>query len=216
MSKFNLVVCGGTFDLLHAGHKAFIKDVLNTSEKVILGITDDGYVQSFKNNLGIEDFQTRKFAVERFLNSIHANDRVQIVGISNAYEPYLETSMDYQAIVVTEQTVKAAEEINSKRQQNNVSQLEIVISQMKKAQDGGIISSTRIRNGEINRDGRLYLNPVWQNKNLVLPENLRASLQKPWGEILNKIPQNIDGATTIVVGDATAQKLDEQNIGQVL
>src|ERR1035437_8329917 len=140
MSKFNLVVCGGTFDLLHAGHKAFIKDVLNTSEKVILGITDDSYVQDFKNNLGVEDFQTRQFAVEQFLSSIHANDRIKIVGISNAYEPYLETSLDYQAIVVTEQTAKAAEQINAKRQQNNVPKLEVVVSPMKKAANGQPIS----------------------------------------------------------------------------
>jgi uncharacterized protein (UPF0218 family)/phosphopantetheine adenylyltransferase len=181
-----------------------------------LGITTDAYIQSFKNNLGVEDFQTRKFAVERFLNSIYANDRVQIVGINNAYEPYLETSLDYQAIVVTKQTEKVAVQINSKRQQNNIPPLEVVISAMKKAHDGGLISSTRIRNGEINRDGRLYLNPVWQNKNLSLPENLRAVLQKPWGKILGEIPNDLDGEKTIVVGDATAEKFNAKNVSQFL
>ena len=104
MAKYKFIVCGGTFDLFHAGHKSFIKDALEQSEKVLLGITDDSYIQNFKNKLGVEDFQTRKFAVEQFLNSIGAGDRVQIVGISSAYEPYLETSTDYQAILVTEQT----------------------------------------------------------------------------------------------------------------
>jgi cytidyltransferase-like protein len=216
MGKFNLVVCGGTFDLFHAGHKAFINDALNASEKILLGITDDGYVQSFKNNLGVEDFQTRKFAVERFLSSIGASDRVKIVGISNAYEPYLETSIDYQAIVVSEQTKDVASQINLKRHENNVHELEIVISEMKQAQDGEPISSTRIRNGEINREGKLYLSSQWQNKNLVLPENLRSMLQKPWGKLLTDIPGNIDGTKTIVVGDATAQKFNRKNSGQFL
>ena len=216
MTKFNLVVCGGTFDLFHTGHKAFIQDALETSEKVLLGITDDSYVQNSKNGLGIEDFQTRQFAVERFLNSIHAGDRVKIVGIGNAYEPYLETSLDYQAIVVTRQTEQAALEINVKRRQNNIPQLEIIISEMKKAQDGKEISSTRIRNGEINRDGRLYLNPDWQNNNLILPDKLRAKLQEPWGQIFSEIPNNLDGAKTIVTGDATAQKFNQQNIKQFL
>jgi cytidyltransferase-like protein len=216
MAKFNLVVCGGTFDLFHAGHKSFIKDVLASSEKVLLGITDDGYIQNFKNNLGVEDFQTRKFAVERFLSSIGASDRIQIVGINNAYEPYLETSTNYEAIVVTEQTKQAALDINAKRSQNGAPQLEVVVSLMKEASDGGIISSTRIRNGEINRDGRLYLNSQWKGKNLVLPENLRFALQKPWGQIINEIPNDLDASKVVVVGDATAQKFNTKNIGQFL
>ena len=216
MEKFNLVVCGGTFDLFHAGHKSFINDTLSQSEKVLLGITDDSYIQDFKHNLGMEDFQTRKFAVEQFLNSIGASDKVQIVSISNAYEPYLETSTDYQAIIVTDQTEQTAMEINAKRQQNGVPQLKVIMSKMKKAQDGGIISSTRIKNGEINREGRLYLNPQWQNKNLALPENLRSILQKPWGKLLTDIPHNIDASKTVVVGDATAQKFNGKNINQFL
>jgi pantetheine-phosphate adenylyltransferase len=216
MGKFNLVVCGGTFDLFHAGHKAFINDVLIKSEKIVLGITGDAYVRNFKNNLGIEDFQIRRKTVEQFLDSISAQNKVQIVEINSAYEPYLETSTDYQAIVVTEQTKQAAIEINSKRKQNGTPQLEIIVIPMKKAEDGGFISSTRIRNGEINRDGRLYLNPQWQNKNLILPKTLRSVLQKPWGEILNEIPENIDGSKTIVVGDATAQKFNQQKVGQFL
>jgi pantetheine-phosphate adenylyltransferase len=216
MNKYKLVVCGGTFDLFHAGHKSFIQDALASSEKVLLGITDDGYIQNFKNNLGVEDFQSRKFAVERFLSLIGASDRVQIVGINNAYEPYLETSINYEAIIVTQQTEKAAIEINAKRLQNGIPQLEVVVSQMKKAQDGGIISSTRIRNGEINREGKLYLNPEWQNKNLVLPEGLRSTLQKPWGKLLVDIPQDIDGTKTVVVGDATAEKFNQKSVGQFL
>jgi len=216
MNKYNLVICGGTFDLFHAGHKAFIKDALSASEKVLLGITDDRYVQGFKNNLGVEDFQTRKFAVEQFLNSIGAGDKVKIVGIGSAYEPYLETSTDYQAIVVTEQTQQVAKEINLKRQQNGIAELEVVVSSMLKAQDSELISSTRIRNGEINRDGRLYLNPEWRNKKLILPENLRAVLQKPWGDILSEVPKNFDGTKTVAVGDATAQKFNERKVDQFL
>jgi len=118
--------------------------------------------------------------------------------------------------VVTEQTKQAAIEINSKRKQNGAPQLEIIVIPMKKAEDGGLISSTRIRNGEINRDGRLYLSPQWKNKKLILPEYLRSVLQKPWGEVLKEIPQNIDSAKTIVVGDATAQKFNDKRVGQFL
>lgn len=216
MTKYKLTVCGGTFDLLHLGHKEFIKDALNSSEKVILGITSNLYTQSFKNSFEIEDFEVRKKAVEQFLDSIGARDRVEIVEIDSAYEPYLETSTDYQAIVVTKQTEKTALDINLKRKQNGISELDVINVFLKLAEDGDVISSTRIRNGEINRDGRLYVNPKWQNKTLFLPQNLRLTLQNPWGEILKDIPRNLDGSKVVVVGDATVQKFNEQNITQFL
>lgn len=216
MAKYKLLVCGGTFDLLHKGHKTFIKQILDISDKVLLGLTSDLYVQSFKNENEIESFEVRRKTVEQFLDSIGVKTRVEIVSINNAYEPYLETSIQYQAIAVTPQTQHSALDINAKRKKNSVPELEIVIIPMELAEDENVISSTRIRNGEINRDGRLYINPKWKNKNLTLPENLRSELQKPWGEVLNKIPQNINSLKTVVVGDATAQKFNEKKIGQLL
>ena len=141
MAKYSLIVCGGTFDLFHKGHKSFILDALKTSEKVVLGITGDGYVEEFKNNLGIESFEIRKNAVQDFIKSVDATGRVKIVEINSAYEPYLETSLNYQAILVTSQTETAAKEINRKRNQNGITELDVVISPMQKADDGAVISS---------------------------------------------------------------------------
>lgn len=216
MIRYKLLVCGGTFDLFHKGHKTFIGQILDISDKVLLGLTSDLYVQSFKNASKTESFEIRKNTVEQFLDSINAKARVEIVAINNAYEPYLESSTQYRAIAVTPQTKQVALNINTKRKENAVPELEIIVMPMELAQDGKIISSTRIRNGEINRDGRLYINPKWENKKLILPENLRWVLQKPWGEVLNEIPQNINGLETVVVGDATAQKFNEKKIDQFL
>ncbi len=216
MAKYNLIVCGGTFDLFHAGHKAFLKKVFESSEKVLLGITSNLYTQSFKESPQIEDFEIRKKAVEHFLGSIGVLERVKIASIDNAYEPYLETSTDYQAIAVTPQTQQVALDINAKRKENGLTELEVVVIPMELAQDGTAISSTRIRDGQINRDGRLYVNPKWKNKKLILPETLREVLQKPWGEILNEIPASINSLKTAVVGDATAQKFNDAKIDQFL
>lgn len=216
MAKYQLLVCGGTFDLLHKGHKAFLKKVFDSSDRVLLGITSNLYIQSFKKSSKIEDFEIRKQAVEHFLKSINVLGRFQITSIDNAYEPYLETSIDYQVIAVTSQTEKTAADINVKRKENGVPELEIIVIPMELAEDGGVISSTRIRNGEINRDGRLYVNPKWKNKKLILPENLRSELQKPWGEVLSEIPQGIDSSRIVVVGDATTQKFNDKKVGQFL
>lgn len=216
MIKYQLLVCGGTFDLFHKGHKTFLKQTLALSEKVLIGITSNLYIQTFKNGLSIEDFKIRKKAVEQFIDSIGAGGRVEIVSINSAYEPYLESSNKYQAIAVTSQTEKTALDINLKRKKKQLPELKIIVIPMELTEDGREISSSRIRNGEINREGRLYINPKWKDKKLILPESLRLSLQGPWGEVFNDIPQDIDGFKTVVVGDATAQKFNEKKVSQFL
>lgn len=216
MAKFKFLVCGGTFDLFHLGHKKFLQQALENADKVLIGITGDEYIHSFKNSLGVEDFQTRKNAVEQYLISSGLRGKVELTEINSAYEPYLETSEDYDAIAVTEQTQKTAQDINLKRKQNGIAELRIIVVPMALGEDGLEISSTRIRNGEINRQGRLYINPKWFGKAFVLTEELRPRLQQPWGEVLNSIPQNLDGTKVVTVGDVTTQKFNKQDIDQFL
>jgi pantetheine-phosphate adenylyltransferase len=206
MTKHDLIVCGGTFDLLHKGHKAFLKNILDQSEKVILGLTSNLYVQSFKNGFFISDFKNRKENLEQYLDSIGSKDRISIVPIDNAYGPLLTSDNNFQAIAATPETQKTAEEINSKRKSVGLSELEIIVIPFVMAEDGKPISSSRIRNGEINRDGRLYVKNTWLNRNLFLPDNLRSKLQKPFGEIYSDVSQNIIGSKTIAIGDITVQK----------
>ncbi len=216
MAKYKLVVCGGTFDLLHVGHKAFLKKVFDISDRVLLGITSNLYTQSFKNSSQIEDFEVRKQAVEHFLDSIGVKTRVEVVSINNAYEPYLESSIRYRAIAVTPQTQHSALDINAKRKKNFVPELEIVIIPMELAQDGREISSTRIRSGEIKRDGNVYVKPEWLVNKLVLPKDLRTELHKPFGEVLNDIPKGLDGQKIVTIGDITTQRFNQNNVGQFL
>ena len=37
--KYSLVICGGTFDRLHEGHKAFLRAAFTAGERVIIGLT---------------------------------------------------------------------------------------------------------------------------------------------------------------------------------
>jgi cytidyltransferase-like protein len=216
MGKFKLTACGGTFDLFHAGHKAFLQEVLSYSDKVLLGITSDLYIKSFKDGNNIESFKFRKNAVQNFLDSIGAGDRVQISAIDNFYGPLLIADSGVQAIAVTEQTFGMAKEINEKRKQNNLPELEVILLSLNLAEDCNLISATRIRKGEINRDGRLYLNPQWKNKTLVLPESLRSLLQQPLAKILDEVPEKIDGVKAVAIGDITVQKFNQKNVNQFL
>lgn len=216
MMRYNLTICGGTFDLLHAGHKQFIRQILDQSEKVILGLTSDLFVQSFKGKNEIEKFKVRKKELELFLDSIRARDRVKVISIDNPHEPLLTNLFDPEAVFVTSQTEETAQKINQKRKYKKHKALKIIVLPFKKDKIGQVISSTRIRNGEIDRDGRNYINPKWKNKKLILPASLRSTLSDPWGEVLDEVPKDIDVSKAIAIGDITAQKFNKNKINQFL
>lgn len=215
MKKYQLIA-SGTFDLLHKGHKSFLKKSLELADQVIVCITSNSYVESFKAESEVEDFEIRKNKVVEFLISIGRLDKVKIITIEDIYGPLLTNQFKPQAIAVTPENEKNAVKINTERVKKGLSKLEIKVIPMDLAQDGKEISSTRIRNGKINRDGRLYVRSSWLKNSLILPQALRSTLQKPLGKVLSVPPSDIDRSKVITIGDITTQKFNEKNIGQFL
>ncbi|MBI2621932.1 MAG: pantetheine-phosphate adenylyltransferase [Candidatus Levybacteria bacterium] len=214
--KYDQLIASGTFDLFHKGHKSFLEKSFEVTDEVIVCITSNSYVKSFKDLKDIEDFEIRKKTVLQFLTSIGVADRAKIISIDDVFGPLLTRQFDPNAIAVTPQTEKTAIEINEKRKELDLPQLEIIVIEMEKADDGGLISSTRIRKGEINRGGRLYVRNNWRDKTLKLPQNLRPVLQKPLGKLLSWVPSGVDGSKAITIGDISTQKFNEKNVGQFL
>ena len=60
-----------------------------------------------------------------------------------------------EALVVSKETQKTAEKINEKRQKAGLAPLEIVAVNMVPAENNTPISTTRIRSGEIDRNGHM-------------------------------------------------------------
>ena len=214
MSK--IAVTGGTFDFLHRGHKEFIKKILEASGKLFLGLTSDSYIYKNKPNKGIASFESRKKELLDFLKNEDLENRVEVIKIEDAYGPLLDPSFHADAIAVAESTKDAVEEINSRRKDLGLKRLEYIEIELERAEDGGIISATRIRNGEIDREGKLYVRKEWCGKKLLLPSTLREKLQDIWGEVVQKIPEGLDSNKTITVGDVTTQKFIDSGKNQKL
>lgn len=215
MKKYQLIA-SGTFDLLHKGHETFLKKSLECSDEVIVCITSDSYVRSFKNLKGIESFGVRKNAVVQFLTSIGAIGKTKIIPIDDIFGPLLTNQFDPQVIAVTPENKRNALRINNERVKSGLPELEIKVIPMDLAADGKEISSTRIRNGEINRQGRLYVKDEWRRNRLLLPKTLRPDLQKPLGKVLDSVPLSVEAEKTITIGDITTQKFNEAGVGQFL
>ena len=206
-SRFKTSALGGTFDHLHLGHKKLLEQGLSVSERIVVGITSDQFAGKIKNQ--IQDFSERKKEVEDFLNSI-ARGRFEIVEINDMFGPTLEESFDAEAIIASPSTKNSAEEVNNKRKEKGLIELEIVLLESILAEDGRPISSGRIRDGEIDRDGRLYLSSQIDNP-IFITDELRKELKKPWGILSESIdPNEVSDRDNLIfaVGDETTRYLN--------
>jgi pantetheine-phosphate adenylyltransferase len=143
------VAIGGTFDILHDGHKALLKKAYTLGD-VIIGLVSDEMAR--RKTYVSNTYDTRKKTVIAYIKALTGTDPV-IVALDDPYGPALKQKFDY--IVVSPDTFRTAEEINTLRSQRGLPAITIVCVDFVLAQDGQPISSTRIHRGEIDDHGVL-------------------------------------------------------------
>lgn len=215
METYRIVAVGGTFDRLHLGHKDFLNFVLGLGKKVVLGLTSDLYIKTYKNGLGIEPYEVRLRVLEDYLKSTGRVEDVEIISLDDHFGPTLDHAYQFESLAVTTATEEAGRVVNQKRKEKNLAELPLEIFTLTPAEDGKPITSTRIRRGEINRVGRLYVKPEWMEKTLLLPSTLREKLQDVWGELTSEI-SHINSAKLITVGDMTTKTFIDKKIFPLL
>ena len=145
---------GGTFDILHLGHKALLQRALEVGDIVLVGLTTDPRASRNRNKTQINPYRVRLANLQNLLKSMKSLEKFQIVPLDNDWGPSV-IDEDFEAIIVSDETKSTAQKINKIRSAGGKSELEIVIVPMIRAQDGDRISSSRIRNKEINSEGKL-------------------------------------------------------------
>jgi pantetheine-phosphate adenylyltransferase len=216
-----LVVCGGTFDHFHKGHEELLNRCLTSSRRVLIGITSDNYVKKSKSTAiefeQIESFKNRKQSVLDFLNNKRF-ENFEILEINDLFGSTLSQELEIKVIVVSQESKKGAEIINQKRHELDLDPLEISIIPWITSEEGNHISSARIRNGEINRNGKVYVKKLWLDNDLKLTEDLRKEFQIPIGELVKDTDDLIGKRENLLftVGDITTKNFNEKKIGQDL
>jgi pantetheine-phosphate adenylyltransferase len=147
------VCIGGTFDILHKGHKTLISkafEVAGEQGHIFIGVTAE---KTFKNKKNQKTFEERKKNVLDYISKNKTVNHVIVKQIKDKYGPSINGNFD--AIVVSPETIKTAEEINRKRRENGKKPLKIIEIPFILAEGGKPISSSRIKKGEIDINGKI-------------------------------------------------------------
>lgn len=193
--KFNHIVCGGTFDHFHVGHKKLLKACFKDGKKITLGITSMAMVRPKQYNFSIESYDIRKKNILCFASE---NKKIiSLVKLNDIYGPTL-TDSSIDAIYVSEETLSGAQMINRDRIKIGMRPLSIVVVPFVIDDNGDKVSSERIRQGLINREGMSYYKYLISREILVMPDILKGVLRKPLGRVIPSLD---------IVSDAHQEKM---------
>ena len=153
MKSFDLVAMGGTFDVVHIGHMALLDKAFSISSKVIIGLSSDQLAKKRGKNLS-SDYPKRLSLLKSVIEKNFPNSSYEISKLENDFGPaVIEGSV--KALVVSEETSDKGIRLNELRAERNLSPVMIVVVPMVLAKDGKAISTTRIKNFEIDDSGNL-------------------------------------------------------------
>jgi pantetheine-phosphate adenylyltransferase len=157
MKKFRKVAVGGTFDELHRGHKVLLVKAFEVGEHVLIGLCSDEFVEKMGKPHVSASYKERLKDLEVFLQALGLRNKAEIIPLNDPYGITI-TDKCIDALVVSEETEKIAVTINQKRIEALLPPLEIVTICMVPAENCEPISTTRIREGEIDREGHMLKN----------------------------------------------------------
>ncbi len=153
MSEFSLIATGGTFDIIHRGHLTLLSAAFAISDKVIIGLTSDELAEK-RGKLSINKYEKRLETLTEVISKEFPNSSFQISKLDNDFGPAV-LEKEVEALVVSDETSNQGVVLNQLREEKKMPPVKIITVPMFLAKDGTRISTTRIKNSEIDTEGNL-------------------------------------------------------------
>ena len=177
--KHKIGLIGGTFDRFHAGHKSLIAAGLAHCENIQVWITNDELARS--KDRRIQGWSARESDLIDATSEY--SSRITTHQLDDKFGPSLQPT-EASAIICTIETMQGCMEINSLRGKNGVFPLDIISVERVTSWDGGPISSSRIRDGNIDREGMSWIPELFTTSDPIMTSDVEAQLKEPFGELI--------------------------------
>ncbi|MDH5375623.1 MAG: pantetheine-phosphate adenylyltransferase [Candidatus Bathyarchaeota archaeon] len=153
--KFKIVAVGGTFDEFHRGHRALLMRAFEVGEQVLIGLSSGGFVKKLSKPHETAPYEQRLEELKAFLREHSFSERAKIIPLNDVYGVTLSSKGCLEALVVSKETEPTGIKINEKRKELGLHPLHIAVIEMVPSENHVPVSTTRIRYGEIDREGHL-------------------------------------------------------------
>ncbi|MFI5415452.1 MAG: pantetheine-phosphate adenylyltransferase [Candidatus Lutacidiplasmatales archaeon] len=147
-------VLGGTFDRLHAGHRALLAAAFANASRVRIGLTTSAYLSAHPKPFGdlIRSYAARRRALAAYLRRMFPGRPFEVVPLDDRFGGSVDPGVD--VLVVSEETLDGARAVNRERRRRHLPPIRLVVIPVVRADDLRPISSRRIRSGEVRPTGR--------------------------------------------------------------
>ena len=149
MKQFKTVGLGGTFDRLHSGHKLFLDIAAHYGQSVHIGLITPDYLANKQKVLTekIQNYQFRRKTTGNYLTKRETSSLISNID-SIDMDKKLATDASLEALIISQETIKGAIDINKLRKTAKKTKLTLIIIPFVIRDDGRTESSTRLREEE--------------------------------------------------------------------
>ncbi|MHA1521838.1 MAG: pantetheine-phosphate adenylyltransferase [Promethearchaeota archaeon] len=143
---YNLVGLGGTFDHLHEGHKTLLQNAFKLGKNVAIAITVTELLRTKDYKKEIESYEDRVQNVSNFIIKELGilPSRFSIIPLTDPFGPAI-SNAELEAHISSVETYKVAFDINTRRIQNGLPPLILIIIPLVLGDNGKRFSSSSIR-----------------------------------------------------------------------